>query len=55
MYDFDEKYAQTYTKECECGRKIEVSTKRDQHSAYYTHVYVRCECGKSVCVILPLG
>lgn len=55
MYDFDKECAQTYTKICECGEKIEVSTQEDNNPEYYTYVYVKCKCGKSVEFILPVN
>jgi len=55
MYDFEGKYAQTYTKECERGDIIEVSTQKDHSPEYYTAVYVRCNCGKSVEFNLPVN
>jgi len=55
MYEFNENFAQTYKEKCECGKEIEVSTQQDQCPEYYTEVYVRCECGKSVCFTLPVN
>ncbi len=55
VYQFGEESAQTYTRECECGRKIEVSTQKDECPEYYTDVHVRCVCGKSVKFELPVN
>lgn len=55
LYDFGSKCAQTYTSVCKCGRDIEVSTQRDHSPEYYTTVYVKCVCGKSVCFSLPVN
>lgn len=52
-YDFGGNYAETYSETCECGRVIEVSSRRDNGADYYTYVYVRCACGKSVEFTLP--
>lgn len=49
IYDFGSKYAQTYTKTCECGRVTEVSAQGNEDDAEYTtDVYVKCTCGRSV-------
>ena len=55
MYDFDEELAETYKEVCECGAVIEVSTQEDKFPEYYTEVYVRCQCGKSVSFYLPVN
>ena len=55
IYDFGGKFAQTYKEECECGRVIEVSTQTDREPEYYTEVFVKCECGKSVFFLLPVN
>lgn len=55
IYDFDAECAETYKNECECGNEIEVSTQRDTCPEYYTWVYVKCECGKSVGFMLPVN
>jgi len=47
--------AQTYTAACECGTIIEVSTQQDDSPEYYTTVFVRCQCGKSVGFRLPVN
>ena len=54
-YDFGGKFACTYSKICECGRKIEVSTQKDEFPEYHTDVFVRCVCGKSVKFELPVN
>jgi len=55
MYDFDEECAQTYKEQCRCGKEVEVSTQTDDRPEYYTDVYVKCECGKSVRFSLPVN
>ena len=55
MYDFGGDSAQTYSESCECGRVIEVSTQTDNCPEYYTDVYVKCVCGKSVAFLLPVN
>jgi len=55
IYDFGGKNAQTYKELCECGNKIEVSTKKDDGPEYYTDIYVKCKCGKSICFNLPVN
>lgn len=55
MYDFGDKFAQTYKEECECGNVLEVSTQKDNQPEYYTYVYVKCSCGKSVGFSLPVN
>ena len=55
MYDFNGEFAQTYKEQCECGKVIEVSTQKDKNPEYYTDLFVKCECGKSVCFTLPVN
>jgi len=55
VYDFDGEFGQIYIKKCTCGKEIEVSTQQDEHPEYYTDVYVRCVCGKSVRFTLPVN
>ena len=55
LYDFDEEYAETFREKCECGEVLEVSTQKDRHPEYYTDVFVRCKCGKSVKFNLPVN
>lgn len=55
FYDFGGEYAQTYSETCECGRVIEVSTQIDDYPEYYTDIYVKCDCGKSVAFSLPVN
>ena len=55
LYDFGGSHAQTYSKTCTCGRVIEVSTQQDRDPEYYTDIYVKCECGKSVAFSLPVN
>ena len=55
LYEFGNEFAQTYEKICECGRKIEVSTQKDEDPEYYTEIHVRCACGKSVEFDLPVN
>ena len=45
LYDFDSDCAETYTKQCECGKTHEVSTQEDHHPEYYTDVKLMCKCG----------
>jgi len=52
---FGGRAAQLYTETCECGNTIEVSTQKDDEPEYYTSVYVKCACGKSVRFILPVN
>ena len=54
-YDFGGDSAQTYEKECSCGKGIEVSTQQDYSTEYYTKVYVKWVCGKSVEFELPVN
>ena len=54
-HDFGGKHAETYQKECDCGETVEVSTQEDSFPEYYTDVYVRCKCGKSVAFSLPVN
>jgi hypothetical protein len=54
-YDFNGKYAQTYTEECECGKEVSVSTQQDEQPECYTYVFVKCVCGKSVGFVLPVN
>ncbi len=53
IYDFGGIGAHTYTEYCECGRKIEVSTQQDNDPEFYTTIYVKCVCDKSVEFTLP--
>ena len=55
MYNFDEEYAETYKEKCECGNEIEVSTQKDENPEYYTDIYVKCECEKSILFSLPVN
>ena len=55
IHDFGSGYSQTYEKKCECGRKVEVSTQKDDSPEYYTSVFVKCMCGKSVGFELPVN
>ena len=55
LYDFGDECAQTYTKECECGKTHEVSTQQDSCPEYYTDIYIKCDCGKSVGFELPVN
>ena len=55
LYDFGCEFAQTYIGRCECGEDIEMSTQRDECPEYYTSVYVKCKCGKSVRFQLPVN
>ena len=55
MYDFGGEFQQTYKNTCKCGNKIEVSNQKDQHPEYYTDVFVKCGCGKSVKFELPVN
>lgn len=55
MYDFDKECAQTYKEKCVCGKEIEVSTQQDGCPEYYTEIYVKCTCGKSVNFSLPVN
>ena len=55
LYEFGSKHAETYSKKCSCGKTIEVSTKKDEHSEYLTEIHVKCDCGDSVCFNLPVN
>ncbi len=55
VFAFGSEFAQTYSKKCECGRAIEVSTQKDAHPEYYTSVFVKCTCGKAVLFDLPVN
>ena len=55
MYDFENDFAQTYKETCDCGNVVEVSTQKDECPEYYTTVYVKCTCGKSVAFSLPVN
>lgn len=56
IYDFGDKYAQTYTEKCSnCGKEHKVSTQRDDCPEYYTSIYVLCNCDKSVRFELPVN
>ena len=55
LYDFDTKFAQTYSNTCVCGKEIEVSTQEDKNPEYYTFVFVKCTCGESVEFKLPVN
>lgn len=55
LYDFGSDVSQTYKNTCECGKEIEVSTQQDSGPEYYTDVYVKCDCGKSVYFELPVN
>ena len=54
-YDFGGKHAQTYTEKCVCGKVFEISTKKDFEPEYCTHIFVKCDCGKSVHFELPVN
>jgi hypothetical protein len=55
LFEFDEECAQTYTEECECGNKIEVSAQQDNHPEYYTEIHIKCICNRSVKFELPVN
>jgi len=55
MYDFGERWAQTYEEECECKRIIQVSTQQDNNPEYYIDINIKCVCGKSVLFNLPVN
>ena len=55
MYDFDGEYSQQYENACKCGNLIQVSTQIDDRPEYYTEIYVKCSCGKSVGFSLPVN
>ena len=55
IYDFGSDVAQTYRRNCECGEIIEVSTKQDSCPEYYTDIFIKCNCGKSVHFTLPVN
>ena len=55
IYDFGGEYAQTYIEDCDCGKKIEVSSQTDDSPEYYTTIYVKCSCGESVLFRIPVN
>jgi len=55
VYDFGGSCSQVYMAECECGREIEISTQEDEHPEYYTDVFVKCVCSKSVKFNIPVN
>jgi len=55
FYDFDKEYSQIYSKKCECGELIEVSTQKDNNPEYYSEVHVKCKCGRPVGFSLPVN
>ena len=55
IYDFGGEFSQVYTQKCECGNVIEISTQKDASPEYYTDVYVKCNCGRSVKFLLPVN
>lgn len=55
MYDFGGEFSQIHIGKCVCGRVIEVSTQEDRGPEYYTDIFVRCVCGKSVGFELPVN
>ena len=55
MYDFDSEDAQTYCEQCECGKIIAVSTQEDDRPEYYTKIFIKCQCGRSVKFKLPVN
>ncbi len=55
IYDFDGESSQIYTEECNCGNIVKVSTQKDSNPEYYTYVFVKCKCGKSVGFSLPVN
>ena len=55
IYDFDGEYAETFQKKCSCGEIILVSTQKDNYPEYYTDIFIKCKCGKSVKFELPVN
>ena len=56
LFDFGDIDAQTYTQECECGAKIEVSSQKDNNPEYYAEINVRCQkCGASNKFEIPVN
>ena len=55
IYEFGSEYAQTFEEKCSCGKVILVSTQKDRCPEYYTDIFVKCECGKSVKFELPVN
>lgn len=55
MYDFNGEFSQVYKRKCQCGKVVEISTQKDERPEYYTNVFVKCDCGKSVQFILPVN
>ena len=55
LHDFDSDVSQTYRETCGCGKVFEVSTQADNEPEYYTDVFIRCDCGKSVKFKLPVN
>jgi hypothetical protein len=55
LYDFGSEFSQEYKQTCSCGNKIEVSTQKDNDPEYYSEIFVKCKCGKSVRFDLPVN
>ena len=55
LYNFGSEYAQTYSKECSCGKAVEVSTQKDNNPEYYTEIWVKCACGKEMKFDIPVN
>jgi hypothetical protein len=55
FYDFGGRESQVYTKTCDCGKVHEVSTQEDIEPEYYTSVFIKCDCGRSVGFELPVN
>ena len=56
MYDFGGKYAQTFKGRCnKCRKVLSVSTQKDDNPEYYTDVFIKCQCGGSALIVIPVN
>lgn len=55
IYDFNGGCNQVYMEKCTCGQEIKISTQTDHNPEYYTDIFVKCICGKSVYFHLPVN
>lgn len=56
IYDFGGSFSQVYKEKCSnCGKEIEISTQQDKNPEYYTDIYIKCDCGKSISFMLPVN
>ena len=55
MYDFGCEFSQVYKKVCACSKEITISSQKDCHPEYYTDIFVKCDCGRSIPFSLPVN